>query len=295
MSNIAIRCEGLGKGYRLGGVAPHTGLSVMSADATQRRFRFAGALLRGQRVRKEKAGIRSGRCTTSPSRSSRARWSGIIGRNGAGKSTLLKLLSRITEPTRGSIKMRGHVASLLEVGTGFHPELTGRENIFLNGAILGMSKAEIRRKFDEIVAFAEVEQFIDTPVKRYSSGHVCAAGVRRRRPSGAGNPDRGRSAGGRRCGVPEEMPGQDAEVSRQGRTVLFVSHNMTALRNLCTRALWFADGSIVEDGEASSVVAKLPAAQFDIATGIRVGRSGNRSGQRPGAAAQRPRHSEERG
>ncbi len=122
---------------------------------------------------------------------------GIVGRNGAGKSTLLKILSRVTEPTAGEIRLRGRVASLLEVGTGFHPELTGRENVYLNGAILGMTRTEIDRKFDEIVAFAEIDRFLDTPVKRYSSRHVCAPGVRRGRASGAGDSDCGRSLGGR--------------------------------------------------------------------------------------------------
>ncbi len=116
---------------------------------------------------------------------------GIIGRNGAGKSTLLKILSRITEPTEGCVRIQGRVGSLLEVGTGFHPELTGRENIYLNGAILGMKKAEIDRKFDEIVAFAEVEKFLDTPVKRYLQRHVRAAGLRRGGAPGAGDPARG--------------------------------------------------------------------------------------------------------
>ena len=118
---------------------------------------------------------------------------GLIGRNGAGKSTLLKILSRITEPSAGKVTMEGQVASLLEVGTGFHPELTGRENVYLNGTILGMRRSEISRKFDEIVAFAEVEKFLDTPVKRYSSGHVCSARLLGRRASRARDPARGRS------------------------------------------------------------------------------------------------------
>ena len=134
---------------------------------------------------------------------------GIIGRNGAGKSTLLKILCRITEPSEGRVTIRGRVASLLEVGTGFHPELTGRENIFLNGAILGMTRAEIRRKFDEIVAFAEVERFLDTPVKRYSQRHVCAARLCGRGAFGAGDSCRRRGAGGWRRGVSEKMPWQD--------------------------------------------------------------------------------------
>ena len=130
---------------------------------------------------------------------------------------------------------RGKVASLLEVGTGFHRELSGRENIFLNGAIMGMTRAEIRARFDEIVAFAEVDQFLDTPVKRYSSRHVRAPGVRRRRPPAAGDPRRRRGAGGGRRLVPEEVPRQDADVASGGRTVLFVSHNMAAISRLCTR------------------------------------------------------------
>ena len=134
---------------------------------------------------------------------------GIIGRNGAGKSTLLKVISRITEPNEGRIELNGRVASMLEVGTGFHPELTGRENIYLNGAILGMRRAEIKRRFDEIVAFAEVEKFLDTPVKRFSSGHVCAARLRGRGASGDRNPNRRRGARGRRCRIPEEVPRKD--------------------------------------------------------------------------------------
>ena len=141
---------------------------------------------------------------------------GIIGRNGAGKSTLLKILSRIVEPTEGSARLRGRVASLLEVGTGFHPELSGRENIYLNGSILGMKKREIAAKFDEIVAFAEIEKFLDTPVKKLFVRNVCPPRVRRRRAPRPRDPDRRRSAGGRRCRVPEEMPRQD-EADLRGR------------------------------------------------------------------------------
>ena len=134
---------------------------------------------------------------------------GIIGRNGAGKSTLLKILSRITEPSEGRVTIKGRVASLLEVGTGFHPELTGHENIYLNGAILGMTRAEINRKFDEIVDFADVEKFLDTPVKRYSSGMYVRARLRRCRASGARDPDRRRGASGWRRGVSKEVLRQD--------------------------------------------------------------------------------------
>ena len=142
---------------------------------------------------------------------------GIIGRNGAGKSTLLKILSRVTAPTSGEVRVKGRIASLLEVGTGFHPELTGRENIFLNGAILGMTKAEIRKKFDEIVDFAGVERYMDTPVKRYSQRHVCAAGVCRGGASGTGDFDLRRSAGRGRRRVSKEVHGENAGC-QQART-----------------------------------------------------------------------------
>src|SRR6201996_5016172 len=170
---------------------------------------------------------------------------GIIGRNGAGKSTLLKLLSRITEPTRGSIRLRGRVASLLEVGTGFHAELTGRENIFLNGAILGMTKVEIKRKFDEIVAFAEVEKFLDTPVKRYSSGmyvRLAFAVAAHLEPEilivdevlAVGDVEFQKKCIGKMKDVSE----------KDGRTVLFVSHNMGAIQNLCDKAMILNKGEL---------------------------------------------------
>ena len=169
---------------------------------------------------------------------------GIIGRNGAGKSTLLKILSRITEPTSGTISIKGRVASLLEVGTGFHPELTGRENIFLNGAILGMSKVEIKRNFDEIVAFAEVERFLDTPVKRYSSGMYVrlAFAVAAHLEPEILIVDEVLAVGDAQ--FQKKCMGKMQEVGREGRTVLFVSHNMNAIEQLCSSAICFSQGAI---------------------------------------------------
>jgi len=179
---------------------------------------------------------------------------GIIGRNGAGKSTLLKILSQITEPTEGYADICGRVAALLEVGTGFHPELTGRENLYLNGAILGMTRAEISRKFDEIVTFAGVERFIDTPVKHYSSGmtvRLAFAVAAHLEPEiliidevlAVGD-----AAFQKRC------LGKMEGVAKAGRTVLFVSHNMIAVQSLCHRAIWLDEGKIVEDGKPVEVV-----------------------------------------
>ncbi len=182
---------------------------------------------------------------------------GIIGKNGAGKSTLLKILSRITEPTAGRITLRGRVASLLEVGTGFHPELTGRENIFLNGAILGMSRTEIRKKFDEIVAFAEVEKFLDTPVKRYSSGMYVrlAFAVAAHLEPEILVVDEVLAVGD--AEFQKKCIGKIDEVSRrEGRTVLFVSHNMGAITNLCPSAFWLEHGSIRERGAARDIITK---------------------------------------
>jgi lipopolysaccharide transport system ATP-binding protein len=179
---------------------------------------------------------------------------GIIGRNGAGKSTLLKLLSRITEPTYGSAVLRGRVGSLLEVGTGFHPELTGRENIYLSGAILGMKRVEVGSKFDEIAAFSEVEKFLDTPVKRYSSGmyvRLAFAVAAHLEPEillvdevlAVGD-----AAFQRKC------LGKMGDVATQGRTVLFVSHNMVAIQNLCQKAILLRDGRIAAQGPSQDVV-----------------------------------------
>jgi lipopolysaccharide transport system ATP-binding protein len=179
---------------------------------------------------------------------------GIIGRNGAGKSTLLKVLSRITSPTRGAVRVKGRVASLLEVGTGFHPELTGRENVFLNGAILGMSKQEISRNLDEIVDFSEIGQFIDTPVKRYSSGMYVRLAFA---VAAYLDPEIlivdevlavGDLAFQRKCLGKMQLAG------RAGRTVLFVSHNLTAVNQLCTRCLMLSGGKLIKQGPSSDVV-----------------------------------------
>ncbi|MFM7566127.1 MAG: ABC transporter ATP-binding protein, partial [Flavobacteriales bacterium] len=179
---------------------------------------------------------------------------GIIGKNGAGKSSLLKVLSKVTSPTKGRITLNGRVASLLEVGTGFHPELTGRENIYLNGAILGMTKREITNKFDEIVAFSGVEKYIDTPVKRYSSGmyvRLAFAVAAHLEPEilivdevlAVGDVD-----------FQKKCLGKMKAVAGEGRTVLFVSHNMEAVKNLCTRAILMEQGKVVSEGSPSAVI-----------------------------------------
>jgi lipopolysaccharide transport system ATP-binding protein len=181
---------------------------------------------------------------------------GIIGRNGAGKSTLLKILSRITEPAAGRVTLRGRVASLLEVGTGFHPELTGRENIFLNGAILGMTRAEIRRKFDEIVAFAEVERFIDMPVKYYSSGMYVrlAFAVAAHLEPEILIIDEVLAVGD--TAFQQKCLGKIGAVARGGRTVLFVSHNMAVVQNLCSRAILMQAGRLSLDASAQACVSE---------------------------------------
>ena len=181
---------------------------------------------------------------------------GIIGRNGAGKSTLLKILSEITEPTEGEIRIRGRVASLLEVGTGFHPELSGRENIFMNGAILGMTRAEILAKFDEIVAFAEVEKFIDTPIKRYSSGMQVrlAFAVAAHLEPEILLVDEVLAVGD--IAFQKKCLGKMGDVTKEGRTVLFVSHNMGAVSKLCPRTIWLNSGSVVKDEKTAEVVSE---------------------------------------
>ncbi|RMF89291.1 MAG: ABC transporter ATP-binding protein, partial [Planctomycetota bacterium] len=260
MSNdIAIRVENLGKMFRLGELERYTTLR----DTLQR------SVTRGVRRLFGKSG-RNG--STDDNGSSRREkntiWAlkdvsfevkhgevlGIIGRNGAGKSTLLKILSRITEPTTGYAEIRGRVGSLLEVGTGFHPELTGRENVYLNGSILGMSQREIRKKFDDIVSFAGVEKFIDTPVKRYSSGMQVRLAF-----AVAAHPDPeiliidevlavGDAEFQKRC------LGKMDEVAHSGRTILFVSHNMAAVENLCTATIFLHEGELLSHDTTETVV-----------------------------------------
>lgn len=194
---------------------------------------------------------------------------GIIGKNGAGKSTLLKLLSRVTTPSTGEIKIKGRIASLLEVGTGFHPELTGRENIFLNGAILGMTKSEIRSKLDEIIAFSGVEVHIDTPVKRYSSGmyvRLAFAVAAHLEPEilivdevlAVGDAD-----------FQKKCIGKMGEVAKEGRTILFVSHNMGAVQALCTRAIMLQSGKLFYEGTTRETIAKYSHMAFDGTKAIR--------------------------
>jgi len=179
---------------------------------------------------------------------------GIIGKNGAGKSTLLKIISRITDPTKGSAILRGRVASLLEVGTGFHPELTGRENIYLNGALLGMSRQEIARKFDEIVAFSEIEKFLDTPVKFYSSGMYVrlAFAVAAHLEPEILIVDEVLAVGD--ASFQKKSLGKMSSVAKEGRTVLFVSHNMDAVKKLCRRAILLDNGGVKKIGNSSQVV-----------------------------------------
>ncbi len=227
-SDVAIRVENLGKMYRIGGPqARYSTFRETLTDAFAAPFRRAGRLLRGQGSAADLDQHHLG--PQGRHLRGQARRGGRHHRPQRRRQVAPCSRSSPASPSPPRARPTSTAASarLLEVGTGFHPELTGRENIYLNGAILGMRRAEIDRKFDEIVAFAEIEKFLDTPVKHYSSGHVRAAGLRRRRPPRAGDPAGGRGAGGGGCCVPEEVPGQDERRSReQGRTVLFVSHNM---------------------------------------------------------------------
>jgi lipopolysaccharide transport system ATP-binding protein len=242
-----IRVENLGKQYRLGGPqAAYSTLRETLVGAARAPLRWAQ---RGKPPAAMVWAVRDVSFEVKP-----GEIVGIIGRNGAGKSTLLKMLSRITEPTTGAIDLYGRVGSLLEVGTGFHPELSGRENIYLNGAILGMLRTEIARKFDEIVAFAEVEKFIDTPVKHYSSGMYLrlAFAVAAHLEPEILIVDEVLAVGDAR--FQRKCLNKMQDVGQQGRTVLFISHSMAAITRLCQRAILLNEGQVIADGPSDRVV-----------------------------------------
>jgi len=258
---VVIRVEGLGKAYRISHQSQH-------GNRRTRYGRFSEDLVSWASWPWRKVRSRFGNQYEFSKYSAEEFWAlkdvsfevrrgeviGIIGRNGAGKSTLLKILSRITEPTRGRVEIDGRVASLLEVGTGFHPELTGRENVYLNGAILGMSRAEIKKKFDEIVAFAEIDKFLDTPVKRYSSGMYVrlAFAVAAHLEPEILLVDEVLAVGD--AIFQKKCLGKMQQVSTEGRTVLFVSHNMASVKSLCSKALLIKSGEILERGSAEQVI-----------------------------------------
>jgi len=256
MGDIAIRIVGLGKQFRIGKQERYRAFRDTLTDAFTAPFKRAYGLLRGNAAAASNLNETIWALKEVSFEVKKGEVIGIIGRNGAGKSTLLKILSRITEPTEGRAEIYGRVGALLEVGTGFHPELTGRENIYLNGAILGMSRAEINRKFDEIVTFAEVEKFIDTPVKHYSSGMGLRLGF-----SVAAHlepeiliVDEVLAVGDAQ--FQKKCLGKMSEVAGQGRTVLFVSHNMTAVQGLCTKAIWLDVGTVRQIGNVNTLVSQ---------------------------------------
>jgi lipopolysaccharide transport system ATP-binding protein len=255
MNDIAIYVENLSKQYQIGKkLKRYPTLRDNLADAFMAPFRRAGKLLHGQATGVAELDETIWALKDVSLEVKRGEVVGIIGRNGAGKSTLLKILSRITEPTAGFADVYGRVGSLLEVGTGFHLELTGRENIYLNGAILGMKRSEIERKFDEIVAFAEVERFIDTPVKHYSSGMRLRLGfaVAAHLEPEILLVDEVLAVGDAR--FQKKCLNKMQDVGQQGRTVLFVSHNMPTITRLCERAILLDEGRVLEDGPSHQIV-----------------------------------------
>jgi len=266
MSKPAIIVEGISKKYQLGlNKGPQQTFREAATSALTAPLRRLRALTGGQVAPQETGefwALKDVNFEVQP-----GEVVGIIGRNGAGKSTLLKILSRITEPTAGRIRLRGRVASLLEVGTGFHPELTGRENIYLNGAILGMKREEIKRKFDEIVAFAEVEKFLDTPVKRYSTGMYVrlAFAVAAHLEPEILIVDEVLAVGD--AEFQKKCLGKMQDVARgEGRTVLFVSHNITALKSLCNRAIWLNSGQLLQNGLLGDIISNYLTSSDSILT-----------------------------
>lgn len=256
MSSTVISVENLSKSYRLGVIGTGTFRGDIQRWWAKQRGRPDPYLKIGETDHGNREGEIIWALKNVNIQVQQGEALGIIGRNGAGKSTLLKVLSRVTAPTIGVVKARGRIASLLEVGTGFHPELTGRENIYLNGAIMGMSRYEITRKLEEIVDFSGVKQFVDTPVKRYSSGmyvRLAFAVAAHLEPEilivdevlAVGDAD-----------FQKKCLGKMGDVTHEGRTVLFVSHNLGAISNLCTNAFLLEAGSIIASGKSSDVIAK---------------------------------------
>lgn len=250
MNQHAILVENLSKQYRIGVARGRRNGRATFLDKASAPFRYLASTLRPPKADELVWAIQDVSFQVE-----HGEVVGIIGRNGAGKSTLLKVLARITEPTSGRALIHGRVGSLLEVGTGFHPELTGRENTYLSGAILGMKRAEVDRKFDEIVAFADVERFLETPVKRYSSGMYVrlAFAVAAHLEPEILLVDEVLAVGD--AAFQKKCLGKMGDVATQGRTVLFVSHNMVAVQNLCQRAVWLDEGHIREQGDTREVVA----------------------------------------
>jgi lipopolysaccharide transport system ATP-binding protein len=255
MTNIAIQVVNLSKLYHIGGPQKnYDRFGDQLVDMVAAPFRRAIKLVRGQASSAAELDQELWALDDVSLEIKHGEAVGVIGRNGAGKSTLLKILSRITEPTSGYADIYGRVGSLLEVGTGFHPELTGRENVYLNGAILGMKKAEIDRKFDEIVAFAEIDKFIDTPVKHYSSGMYVrlAFSVAAHLEPEILLVDEVLAVGD--LAFQRKCLGKMDDVAHEGRTVLFVSHNMGLMQTFCTRGILLQGGKIVKDGSISDAV-----------------------------------------
>jgi homopolymeric O-antigen transport system ATP-binding protein len=257
MSDAVIRMEGLGKVFRIG--ARHEGYKTLRdtlSNACTAPFRRIRTTLQGSRIKPSSDENTIWALKDLSCEVKRGEVVGIIGRNGAGKSTLLKILSRITEPTVGFAEIRGRVRSLLEVGTGFHQELTGRENVYLNGAILGMKKSETDRKFDEIVAFSEIEKFIDTPVKHYSSGMYLrlAFAVAAHLEPEILLVDEVLAVGD--AAFRNKCVGKMGEVAQKGRTVIFVSHNMGVIQSLCNTGILLEDGKITFKGPTQQAVTK---------------------------------------